>query len=114
MGASKPGQGVGEQLKACIGVAARALLLAFLWVVLHLVGGTISAGVVIATLVAIFGPELLPWESIQIGRRAEPPPREEPAVAVVGAPSPPALREAAEQGGGLVTPSADGARREPA
>lgn len=114
MGASKPGQGVGEQLKACTGVAARALLLAFLWVVLRLVGGTISAGVVIATLVAMFGPGLLPWESIQFGPRAASPPREEPADAVVGARSPPPLREAADQGSGLAKPTADGACEESA
>jgi hypothetical protein len=79
--ASEPTQSVGKQLKAQTALASKVLLFVILIVILRLVGATISTTVVIATLVAVFGPGLLPWESILISRRASPADPEHPAIA---------------------------------
>lgn len=93
MKASEPTQGVGKQLKAQTALVSKVLLFVILIVILRLVGASINTTVIIATLVAVFGPELLPWESILISRRASPTDPERPAIASP-APAPPASAEA--------------------
>jgi hypothetical protein len=94
--APEPRPGVGEQLRDQVALTTKAVLFLVIVVTLRLVGASICTTVVIAVLVAIFGPGLLPWESIMITRRATASPDEVRATAAGGGPATQILRKAAD------------------
>jgi len=92
-----PHPGIGEQLRDQVALAAKVVLFLIIVVTLDLVGASICTTVVIAVLVAIFGPGLLPWESILITRQATASLDEVRPVAVGKGSPAQVLRKAADQ-----------------